>query len=577
MKPYRIEPRRDGGLRLRVSARGAALLTDPILNKSTAFSPEERRAFGLRGLLPHHVSTLEEQVRRAYGNIVRKTDPLERYIGLAALQDRNETLFYRVLAEHIEELAPIVYTPTVGQACREFSRIFRRPRGVWITPDDAGHVDDVLAHAPFDDVRLIVVTDNERILGLGDQGAGGIGIPIGKLVLYTVAAGIHPAHTLPVSLDVGTDNRALLDDPLYLGWREPRLRGARYHALVEELVQAVRQRFPRALLQWEDFKKGNAFALLDRYRAVLPSFNDDIQGTAAVAVAGAAAAARITGVPLAAQRFVILGAGAAGIGIARQIRATLVRAGVDAHARARAIAVLDSRGLLVEGDDVEAYKRELAWPRALVAELGMDATHPIDLAAAVRALAPHVLIGTSGQPGVFGEALVRDLASRVERPVIMPFSNPTSQSEATPADLVRWTDGRALVATGSPFEPVVWQGRTLRIGQGNNVFVFPGVGLGALVAEARVVTDEMFVAAADALAEEVSEADLADGALYPRLRGLRRITAHVAAAVVRAAREAGAGRKLADEEIPGAVAAAMWTPEYPELVPEGGARGPGQV
>ena len=549
---------------LEVPYRGARLLSHPFYTKTTAFSLEERVAFGLEGLLPHHVSTMEQQARRAYENIRRKTEPLERYIGLAALQDRNEHLFYRVLLDHLDEFMPIVYTPTVGRACQEFSHIFRRARGLWITPEHRGRIAEVLGDAPFDDVRLIVVTDNERILGLGDQGVGGMGIPIGKLALYTAAAGIHPAQTLPVSLDVGTDNAALLEDDLYLGWRSRRLRGAEYDSLVEEFVRAVKARFPRAILQWEDFKKANAFRLLDRYRDVLPSFNDDIQGTAAVAVAGIIAAIRVTGIPLAEQRVVILGAGAAGVGIARLIRSTLQRAGVSGEALALATASLDSHGLLV--DDVEiadVHKRDSTWPLALAERMGLGRGKPRDLLAVVRAVKPTVLIGTSGEPDTFTEPVIREMGRHVERPVVFPMSNPTSQSEAKPVDIVAWTEGRALVATGSPFEPVDWNGRSITIGQGNNVFVFPGIGLGVLVSGARKVTDAMFAAAADCLAGEVSDVDLAGGSLFPRAHELRRVTARIAGAVVREARNSGvAEHVLEDKAISGAVSEAMWEPAY---------------
>jgi malate dehydrogenase (oxaloacetate-decarboxylating) len=568
MEAYRLVRGPDGRLRVRVPHRGAALLAHPMYDKGTAFSPGERAAFGLSGLLPPAVSTMEQQARRAYANIARKPDPLERYIGLAALQDRNEHLFHRVLADHLEELLPIVYTPTVGLACQRYSHIFRRPRGVWITPGDRGRIAEVLGNAPFDDVRLIVVTDNERILGLGDLGAGGMGIPVGKLALYTAAAGIHPAETLPVSLDVGTDNRSLLDDDLYLGWRAPRLRGPEYDALVDEFVGAVRQRFPRAVLQWEDFKKGNAFALLDRYRHVLPSFNDDIQGTAAMVVAAMVAGARVSGIPLREQRVVLLGAGAAGIGIARLLRTTLGRAGLEGEALQRAVACLDSRGLLVDDAPIaDAYKREFAWPRALAERCGLGAGRARDLEAVVRAVRPTVLVGTSGEPGTFTEAIVRAMAQQVERPVVLPLSNPTSQCEGRPEDIAAWTNARALVATGSPFAPVRFGERTLLVGQANNAFVFPGIGLGVLVAEAREVTDAMFGAAAAALAEEVSAADLEAGSLFPPVAALRRVTARVGEAVVREAAASGAGRAIAGAEVAAAVEAAMWRPEYPEYEP----------
>jgi len=499
---------------------------------------------------------------------MRKQDPLERYIGLAALQDRDEILYYRLLVDHIEDLMPLVYTPTVGQACQEYSHIFRRPRGIWITPRHRGCIEQVLGNAPFEDVRLIVVTDNERILGLGDQGAGGMGIPIGKLALYTAAAGVHPAQCLPVSLDVGTDNAALLGDELYLGWRHRRLRGEEYYSLVDEFVQAVRRRFPRALLQWEDFKKANAFLLLDRYRKIITSFNDDIQGTGAVAVAGILAGARATGVALQEQRTVILGAGAAGVGIARLLRSTLRRAGLGGEALTAAIANLDTAGLLVDDREMaEPHKREFAWPAGLAEKHGLGKGKPRDLEAVVRAVRPTVLIGASGQPGLFTETVVRAMAAHAPRPVIFPMSNPTSKAEAKPADVIRWTDGRAFVATGSPFEPVSFGGRTIRIGQINNAFVFPGMGLGALVSEVREVTDGMFAVAADRLASEVRDEDLAAGSLFPSQSEIRRVEAAIAEAVVKAARDEGVGKAIPDDAIPAAVRSRMWDPRHPTVVP----------
>jgi len=560
MEAYRRKRGADGRERVEMRLRGPQLLNHPMYNRSTSFTREERRELGLEGLLPDVVSTMEQQARRAYGNIARKTEPLERYIGLAALQDRNEHLFYKVLGDHLEEFLPIVYTPTVGQACQQYSRIFRRARGLWITPEHKGRMTEVLANAPFEDVRLIVVTDNERILGLGDQGAGGMGIPVGKLALYVAAAGIHPAHTLPVSLDVGTDNKELLEDDLYIGWRQPRLRGEAYDAVVDEFVRAVKVRFPKALLQWEDFKQWNAFRLLERYRKELASFNDDIQGTAAVAVAGIFAASRAAGRKLASERLVIAGAGAAGVGIARLFRSALQREGVDGEALRPAVALLDSKGLVVDAQD--EYRRDLAWTGELAAAHGLRAGSP--LLDVVRAAKPTVLVGVSGVPGLFGEEIVRTMASQVERPAVFPLSNPTRSSEARPADLMAWTDGRALVATGSPFEPVEVGGREVRIGQGNNAFVFPGVGLGVLVSEAREVTDGMFAAAADALAEQLPDEDLEAGSLFPRIASLRAVTAQVAEAVVRQAVSEGVARN-APESPADAVAAAMWDPAYPPI------------
>jgi len=564
MERYRVGAD-EAGPRVEVPYRGAQLLSHPMYNKSTAFTREERAAFGLDGLLPDAVSTMEMQAARVHGNIVRKDDPVERYIGLAALQDRNEHLFYRVLVDHLEEYLPIVYTPTVGRVCQMYSRIFRRARGLWITPRQRGKIDEALANAPYEDVRLIVATDNESILGLGDQGAGGMGIPIGKLALYTAAAGIAPWQTLPISLDVGTDNQALLADELYIGWRQRRLRGDEYHSLLDEFVHAVRRRFPRALLQWEDFRKGTAFALLDRYRKALPSFNDDIQGTAAVALAGILAASRLIGMPLVRHRIVILGAGAAGVGIARLLSDALHREGLGGADLRRAVAVLDSHGLVVEGEGpAEEYRRELAWPHALAQAHGLHGGH--DLLAVVRALHPTVLIGVSGATGAFTEAVVRETAAHVERPLIFPLSNPTSQAEASPADVLRWTDGRALVATGSPFPSIEVGGRTRRVGQGNNAFVFPGIGLGAMVAEAREVTDGMFRAAAERLADELRQEDLDAGALFPPISALRRVTAHIAEAVVRQARADGVAREVPGEDVTRRVADAMWEPAYIRLV-----------
>jgi malate dehydrogenase (oxaloacetate-decarboxylating) len=570
MESYRTVPGPDGRPQLCVPCRGPALLNHSMYNKSTGFTHEERAAFGLTGLLPDTVSTLQQQAERAYGNIARNADPLARYIGLVSLQDRNEHLFYRVLVDHLEEFLPIVYTPTVGRACQMYSKIFRRARGLWITPRHRGHIHGVLGHAPFSDVRLIVVTDNESILGLGDQGAGGMGIPIGKLALYTAAAGIHPSHTLPISLDVGTDNQALLEDHLYIGWPAPRLRGDEYYSLVDEFVHAVKKRFPGALLQWEDFRKGTAFTLLERYRAVLPSFNDDIQGTAAMALAGILAGTRILGQALVAQRMVVVGAGAAGVGIARLLRAALQRAGLAGPAITERIALLDAHGLVMEGEGPdEDYRRDLAWPQALAAAHGL-ASEPRNLEAVVGALRPTVLVGVSGATGLFSEAVVREMARHVDRPMIFPLSNPNSLAEAQPQDLMAWTDGRVLVASGSPFPDVTHGGRMFRVGQGNNAFVFPGVGLGALLAGAPHVTDGMFTAAAETLAGQLRQEDVEAGALYPPVAALRRVTARIAAAVVREARDSGLGCPVSDTGIDELVAGAMWDPSYLPLVPDRG-------
>jgi malic enzyme len=564
---FELKRRDDGSEYVEVELRGRALLCHPMYNKGTAFTSEERDAFRLRGLLPERSSTPEIQRRRTYRAIVRKDLPIERYIGLAALQDRNEVLFYQLLEEHLDEFLPIVYTPTVGQACKRYSHIFRRGRGLWITPRDRGRIHEVLGNAPYEDVRLIVATDNERILGLGDLGAGGIGIPIGKLALYTVAAGIHPSQCLPISLDVGTDNEDLLNDELYVGLRERRLRGEAYDELIEEFVTAVQKRFPNALLQWEDFKKANAFHILDRYAGRLLSFNDDIQGTAAVTLAGVMAGCRINGTHARDQRVLILGGGAAGIGIARQLREWLRRDGVEGDALVQAIAVLDSRGLIIDdGTLSDEYKGEFAWTPAQVRAAGMDPSGVLDLATVLKALKPTVLLGTSGQPGIFTEDLVREMARHVERPIILPISNPTANTEARPEDLIRWTGGRALVATGSPFDPVEHEGRTYEIAQGNNVYIFPGVGLGALAVAAKRVDDRLFTVAAEALAECISDADLEAGRLYPPMAGLRDITRCIAIAVATACVEDGLAKE-SKESIETAVDTMMWKPGYPEYVP----------
>ena len=564
MKRYGVKRDSQGQERLDCEYRGTELLRDPMYNKGTAFTEAERSEFGLDGLLPPEVCSRDQQAKRVYQHIQRKSDPLEKYIGLASLQDRNEYLFFHLLTQHVQEFLPIVYTPTVGLACQKWSHIFRRARGLWITPGHRGRIHEVLGNAPFDDVRLIVVTDNERILGLGDQGAGGMGIPVGKLALYTAAAGIAPWQTLPISLDVGTDNKQLLEDELYLGWPQRRLRGPEYDSLVEEFVQAVKRRFPKALLQWEDFKKNNAFRLLDRYRQTITSFNDDIQGTAAVAVAGIVAGSRISGIPLTEQRVVLLGSGAAGVGIARLIRSTLQRAGLSGEALMFSTASLDSKGLLVNDQWIDdEHKRDFAWSRALADKVGLGAGQTHDLLAVVRAVKPTVLVGTSGEPGTFTEEVIREMAKHVNHPVVLPMSNPTSNSEATAEDVIRWTDGRALVATGSPFDPVVYGNRRIVIGQGNNAFIFPGIGLGVIVSEAREVTDSMFAVAAERLANEVRAEDLARGSLFPPIDSIRSVTAKIAEAVVREARELGlAGRVIADADIPKAVADAMWKPDY---------------
>ncbi len=546
-----------------IALRGIPILANPVLNKDAAFTEEEREALGLRGLLPPQVIDIQAQVSLELEHVRRKGDDLERYIGLAALEDRNETLFHRVLSENLEELLPIVYTPTVGRACQEFSHQYRRPRGVWITPDDVNRVPDILRHAARDEVRLIVVTDNERILGLGDQGAGGMGIPVGKLALYSAAAGIHPALTLPVSLDVGTDRESLLADPLYVGYRHPRLRGSAYDEVVEAFVAGVREVHPRAVLQWEDFKQHNAIRLLQRYRQWVCSFNDDIQGTSAIALATMLGALRISGRALVDARIVLAGAGAAGTGIARLLRLAMVEDGLDAAAAHASVAVLDSQGLVVEGrPGLDEDKWEAALPRDVVEAIGLDPDRPHDLQEVVVAFRPNILLGTTGVPGAFDEAIIRAMAAGTDRPIVLPLSNPTANTEARPVDVMAWTDGRAIVATGSPFPPLEVDGVSRRVPQANNSYVFPGIGLGAIVSEARILPDSAFLVAARRLASMTTPEMLAEGALFPPIGDLRIVAREIAIAVVDHLGQLGVGRRFAPEAIRGAVAAAMWRPDY---------------
>jgi malate dehydrogenase (oxaloacetate-decarboxylating)(NADP+) len=519
--------------------RGTALLTNSLLNKGTAFSEHERDALGLTGLLPPRVFTMEEQVTRVLANVRRKDNALEKYIFLTTLQNRNETLFYRVMQDHAEEMIPIIYTPTVGQACLEYGAIFRRPRGLFISIKERGRIAEILRHWPQSDVRIIVVTDGERILGLGDLGALGMGIPVGKLALYTACAGLHPAYGLPITLDVGTDNAALRNDPSYLGLPQPRLRGAAYDEFIAEFVAAVRSVFPRALLQWEDFGNTNAFRLLNDNRSTLCSFNDDIQGTAAVAVAGLLGALREIGGTLADQRLLFLGAGEAGTGIADLYVAAAVSEGMPvAEARAKCWFV-DSEGLVVQnrpGRKLAHHKLPYAQNHAPVRTL----------AEAVEVVKPTMLIGVSGQPATFTPAILRRMAELNKRPVVFALSNPTSQAECTAEAAYKETEGRVLFASGSPFASVTLNGRTYTPGQGNNVYIFPGVGFGALACGAKEITDAMFLAAARRLSELVTPADLAVGRIYPALTRIREVSLELAVAVVAEARKAG----LATIELP---------------------------
>jgi malic enzyme len=544
-------------------SQGEQVFRDPAQNRDMAFTRAERRRLGIEGMLPPAVLTIEQQVTIELEHIFSKNEPLEQYIGLTALLDRNVTLFYRLLVENLERLTPIVYTPTVGLACQQYSHIYRRPRGLFLCPGDRGQIAQRLRNFRQHDIRLIVVTDNERILGLGDQGAGGMAIPVGKLILYSAAAGIHPSLCLPISLDVGTDNGKLLQDPFYIGYRGQRLRGAEYDSFLEEFVQAIRHVFPRALLQWEDFKKGNAFNLLNRYAHRLPSFNDDIQGTSAVTLAGILTGLGLVGQPLRDQRFLLVGSGAAGVGIGRLLRTALLAEGLsEKEVRQRQI-FMDSAGVVCQRrPDLELHKREIALNPEDFVVLGLPDPPPSELAKVVAALKPTVLIGTTGQPGDFTPAVLRAMADGCQRPIIFPLSNPTSKAECTPSEALLHSDGRALVATGSPFEPVLYNGQKHVIGQCNNVFVFPGVGLGVLISEASRVTDSMFLAAARALAEYTTTHAPAHGSLYPSLRELRQVSRLIAFKVAQTARDEGLGRSLEDTSIQSAIEEFCWFPDY---------------
>lgn len=545
---------------LPVAKRGDELLHDPLLNKGAAFTREEREEFALDGLLPDHVATMEEQLDRVRNQFDRKDTDLERNIYLNSLMDRNETLFYRFVVDNLEDVVPIIYTPTVAEACRYWSFIFRRARGIYITPRDRGRVAKLLQARPVEAPPIIVVTDNERILGIGDQGAGGMGIPIGKLALYTAAAGIRPARCIPISIDVGTDNQELLDDPLYLGYRKPRERGPAYDELIKEFVDAVREVYPGALVQWEDFANRTSFHNLETYRGAIASFNDDIQGTAAMVVAGLLAATRHLGGRLGDHRIVIAGAGSAGYGIREQVSLAMAEEGTPLDQARHQIYVLDRRGLLEDArDDLTGIKGRLATPTALTAAWETTAS-PASLLDVIANVRPSVLVGVSGSPGLFDESAVREMAKHVERPIVLPLSNPTSFSEVLPADAIEWSEGRALVATGSPFPDVVHGGDVFEIGQANNAFIFPGVGLGVLVSHAAMVSDAMFIAAARALSEHVTDAMIERGRLYPEIDDARAVSRDVAVAVATAAIEGG----LADpiEDVAAAVEREMWAPEY---------------
>jgi malate dehydrogenase (oxaloacetate-decarboxylating) len=542
---------------------GYELLNDPSLNKGTAFTEDERHTFDLHGLLPPHVAELDYQVKRRLDAFRGLGSDIQRYVFLRGLQDSNETLFYALLTRNIEEMMPIVYTPTVGLGCELFSHIFRKPRGLFLSIPHKDLIRRILGHPRFDGVEAIVVSDGERILGLGDQGAGGMGIPIGKLSLYTACAGLHPSTTLPILLDVGTDNERHLADPIYIGWQHERVRGAEYDDFIETFVTAVRERWPHVLLHWEDFALRNANRLLARYRDCLCTFNDDIQGTAAIAVGTLLSAINVTGVPLGDQRIAVLGAGSAGTGICALLKRAMVEAGLSEREARGRFYLVDRPGLLIDGmADLQVFQAPFAQSRDRVASWTLQSPDWIGLADVVANAQPTVLIGSSGQPGAFSQAIVQSMAKHVRRPVIFPLSNPTDRAEATPQDLDDWTQGRAVIGTGSPFPPLMRNGKTFRVDQTNNAYVYPGIGLGAIAADARRISDGMFLAAARTIAEFSPAAQDPTANLLPPLVDIRRLSFHVAIAVAKQAQAEGLADPLADAMLTAAVRHEMWEPLY---------------
>ncbi len=535
--------------------RGAALLHDPLLNKGTAFSEAERIALGLQGLLPSHVSSIEEQVSRVLENYRSKQTDLERYIHLMSLQDRNETLFYRVLMDNLEEMMPIIYTPTVGQACQRFGHIFRRSRGLYISIRDRGHVAEILRNWPYEDVRVIVVTDGERILGLGDQGAGGMGIPVGKLSLYTACAGIHPAQCLPVMLDVGTESQTYLRDPLYIGIRQRRIRGKDYDEFVGEVLTAIQQIMPKALIQFEGFANANAFRFLDQWRHRICAFNDDIQGSAAVVLAGIFSALRLTKKSLGEQKILFLGAGEAGIGIGELVVSAMLDEGVKVGEARRKCWFVDTNGLVVKSrTDLAEHKLRFAH----------EFEQLPDILGAIQRLEPTAIIGVSTTPKAFNKEVVETMAKINERPIIFALSHPTA--ECSPEEAYAWSKGKAIYASGSPFPPCTHEGKIFVPGQAGNSNIFPGVGLGVIACEAKRVTDRMFAEAAKALAAQVLESDLDIGRVYPSLKRIQEVSAHIGAAVAEVAFRDGLAGIARPADVLELVKSKMWAPRYKEYV-----------
>ncbi|MBG9535574.1 oxaloacetate-decarboxylating malate dehydrogenase [Bacillus thuringiensis] len=551
---------------LETTLRGVEVLSTPLLNKGVAFTQEEREELGLKGLLPPAVLTLEEQARRAYEQFCSQPDDLLKNVYLTALHDRNEVLFYRILTDHLREMLPIVYTPTVGVAIQRYSHEYRKPRGVYLSINDPSGIEEAFANigATAENIDLVVVTDGEGILGIGDWGVGGINIAIGKLAVYTAAVGIDPSRVLPVILDVGTNREELLNNPFYIGNRHPRITGEAYDEFIDTFVQAVNKQFPKALLHWEDFSSRNARKILDKYRHDICTFNDDIQGTGAVSLAAVLSAVKASGVPLSEHRVVVFGAGTAGIGIADQVRDAMVRVGVSEEESYKRFWCIDRNGLVTDNmEDLLDFQIPYARKEAEVSEWKENGV--IGLAEVVKHVKPTILIGTSTVAGAFKEEIIKEMASHVERPIILPMSNPTPLAEAKPVDLIEWTEGRALVATGSPFEPVTYNGVTYVIGQSNNALIFPGLGLGTIVVRASVMTDGMFAAAAEAVASMVDTSQ--PGApILPEVEELRNISEMVAIEVAKVAVAEGVAREnLSDNDIKIAVKEAIWEPEYRQI------------
>ncbi|MDA1950474.1 oxaloacetate-decarboxylating malate dehydrogenase [Bacillus cereus] len=551
---------------LETTLRGAEVLSTPLLNKGVAFTQNEREELGLKGLLPPAVLTLEEQARRAYEQFSSQPDDLLKNVYLTALHDRNEVLFYRILTDHLREMLPIVYTPTVGVAIQRYSHEYRKPRGVYLSINDPSGIEEAFTNigATAENIDLVVVTDGEGILGIGDWGVGGINIAIGKLAVYTAAVGIDPSRVLPVILDVGTNREELLNNPFYIGNRHPRITGKAYDEFIDTFVQAVNKQFPKALLHWEDFSSRNARKILDKYRHDVCTFNDDIQGTGAVSLAAVLSAVKASGVPLSEHRVVVFGAGTAGIGIADQVRDAMVRVGVSEEESYKRFWCIDRNGLVTDNME-DLLDFQIPYARKEVEVSGWKQNDVIGLTEVVKHVKPTILIGTSTVAGAFKEEIIKEMASHVERPIILPMSNPTPLAEAKPADLIEWTEGRALVATGSPFEPVTYNGVTYVIGQSNNALIFPGLGLGTIVVRASVMTDGMFAAAAEAVASMVDTSQ--PGApILPEVEELRNISEMVAIEVAKVAVAEGVARvNLSDNDIKMAVKEAMWKPEYRQI------------